>query len=103
MSDIPTPFVLLARITVKQGMINEYLSIAEEADKVVKRTKEGMLFQNFDADPDDPHKFVWTEVYRKSENFYSMWIIRLCRIMSRNIVTWPRISQLKFMEMFLKL
>lgn len=39
MSDIPTPFVLLARITVKQGMINEYLSIAEEADKAVKRTE----------------------------------------------------------------
>ena len=28
-----------------------------------------MLFNNFDADPDDPHKFVWTEVYRKSEDF----------------------------------
>lgn len=69
MSDIPSPFVLLARITVKQGMINEYLSIAEEADKAVKRTEEGMLFHNFDADPDDPNKFVWTEVYRRSEDF----------------------------------
>ena len=28
-----------------------------------------MLFHNFNSDPDDPHKFVWTEVYRKSEDF----------------------------------
>ena len=69
MADCGTPFVLLARITVKEGMVNEYLSIAAEADKAVEKTEEGMLFHNFDADPDDPHKFVWTEVYCKSEDF----------------------------------
>ena len=69
MADCGTPFVLLARITVKEGMVNEYLPIAAEADKAVEKTEEGMLFHNFDADPDDPHKFVWTEVYRKSEDF----------------------------------
>ena len=69
MADCGTPFVLLARITVKEAMVNEYLSIAAEADKAVEKTEEGMLFHNFDADPDDPHKFVWTEVYRKSEDF----------------------------------
>ena len=69
MADCSTPFVLLARITVKEGMVNEYLSIAAEADKAVEKTEEGMLFHNFDADPDDPNKFVWTEVYRKSEDF----------------------------------
>ena len=45
------------------------LAIAEEADKAVEKTEEGMLFHNFDADPDDPNKFVWTEVYRRSEDF----------------------------------
>ena len=35
-ADGGTPFVLLARITVK----------------------DGMLFDNFDADPDDQNKFV---------------------------------------------
>ena len=69
MADCGTPFVLLAKITVKEGMVNEYLSIAAEADKAVEKTEEGMLFHNFDADPDDPNKFVWTEVYRKSEDF----------------------------------
>ena len=69
MADCGTPFVLLTRITVKEGMVNEDLSIAAEADKAVEKTEEGMLFHNFDADPDDPNKFVWTEVYRKSEDF----------------------------------
>ena len=69
MIDGENPFVILARITVKDGMVNDYLAIAEEADKAVERTEEGMLFHNFDADPNDPNKFVWKEVYRKSEDF----------------------------------
>ena len=28
-----------------------------------------MLFHSFDRDPYDQHKFVWTEVYRKSDDF----------------------------------
>ena len=60
---------MLARITVKEGMVDKYLEIAEAADKAVEKTEEGMLFHNFDRDPDDPHKFVWTEVYRRSDNF----------------------------------
>ena len=63
------PFVIIARVTVKDGMFNNYLTIAKEADKAVEATEEGMLFHNFDADPNDPNKFVWTEVYRKSEDF----------------------------------
>ena len=69
MTDGETPFVLLARITVKEGMVDEYLKIAEEVDKAVEKTEEGMLFHSFDRDPDDQHKFVWTEVYRKSDDF----------------------------------
>ena len=69
MIDGENPFIILARITVKEGLVNDYLAIAEEADKAVERTEEGMLFHNFDADPDDPNKFVWTEVYRRSEDF----------------------------------
>ena len=63
------PFVLLARITVKEGMVDAYLEIAEEVDKAVEKTEEGMLFHSFDRDPDDQHKFVWTEVYRNSDDF----------------------------------
>ena len=69
MSDSENPFVLLARITVKEGMVDAYLEIAEEVDRAVEKTEEGMLLHTFDRDPDDPHKFVWTEVYRKSDDF----------------------------------
>ena len=69
MTDTPNPVVLLARITVKQGMITEYLSIAAKADKAVEKTEERMLLHNFDLEPNDQHKYVWTKVYRKSENF----------------------------------
>ena len=69
MTDSENPFVLLARITVKEGMIDAYLEIAEKVDKSVEKTEEGMLFHSFDRDPDDQHKFVWTEVYRKSDDF----------------------------------
>ena len=69
MTDSENPFILLARITVKEGMIVAYLEIAEKVDKSVKNTEEGMLFHSFDRDPDDQHKFVWTEVYRKSDDF----------------------------------
>ena len=69
MVDGENPFVLLARITIMEGMVNDCLAIAKEADKAVEATEEGMLFHNFDRDPDDPNKFVWTEVYRKSEDF----------------------------------
>ena len=69
MSDSENPFVLLARITVKEGMVDAYLEIAEEVGRTVEKTEEGMLLHTFDRDPDDPHKFVWTEVYRKSDDF----------------------------------
>ena len=61
------PFLLIARIGVKENMIEEYLSIAEEVDNAVQESEPGMLFHNFDKDPDDPLGFVWSEVYTDSE------------------------------------
>ena len=61
------PFLLIARIGVKENMIEEYLAIAEEVDNAVQESEPGMLFHNFDKDPDDPLGFVWSEVYTGSE------------------------------------
>ena len=61
------PFLLIARIGVKENMIEEYLAIAEEVDNAVHESEPGMLFHNFDKDPDDPLGFVWSEVYTDSE------------------------------------
>jgi len=61
------PFLLIARIGVKENMIEEYLAIAEEVDNAVHESEPGMLFHNFDKDPDDPLGFVWSEVYTDSD------------------------------------
>ena len=67
--DGQNPFILIARIQVKAGMVEEYLEIADEVDKAVESSEPGMLFHNFDADPDDPLAFTWTEVYSNSNAF----------------------------------
>ena len=63
------PFILIARIHVKEGMVEQYLDIANEVDNAVELSEPGMLFHNFDADPDDPLAFTWTEVYSNSDAF----------------------------------
>ena len=68
-ADGNNPFILIARIYVKEGMVEEYLDIANEVDNAVELSEPGMLFHNFDADPEDPLAFTWTEVYSNSEAF----------------------------------
>jgi len=63
-----SPFVLIARVRVSPGKVDDYLAIAAEADAAVEKTEPGMLMHNFDADPDDPLQFTWTEIYRDDES-----------------------------------
>ena len=46
-----------------------FAEAAHHDHKSVELTEPGMLFHNFDADPDDPLAFTWTEVYSNSEAF----------------------------------
>ena len=64
MRDSDKPFVLLARVKVKEGKVDEYLKAAAEVDAAVEQSEPGMLFHNFDADPTDHRVFTWTEVYQ---------------------------------------
>ena len=59
-----TPFVLIARIMVKSGKVEEYMKIASTVDEAVEKTEPGMLFHNFDSDPANELKFVRTEIYK---------------------------------------
>ena len=43
------------------------MEIAEEVDKETKRLESGMIFNNFDSDPDDELVFTWSEIYLNSE------------------------------------
>ena len=62
-------FFLSAKITVKQGMIKNFLGIASEVDKAIEQTEKGRLFYKFASAHDYLRKFVRTKVYRKSEVF----------------------------------
>ncbi len=61
------PFILIARIRVKEGKVDEYIKIAKEADDAVNASEPDMLIHTFDQDPSDPLEFTWSEVYRTSE------------------------------------
>jgi len=60
------PFILIARIQVKPGMVEDYLEIANDVDLITEQEEPGMLMHNFDQDPTDPLKFTWSEVYENS-------------------------------------
>ncbi len=62
-----TPFMLLAKLKVKEDKVEEYLEIADKTDKAVEADEPGMLHHTFDQDPDDPLRFVWSEVYKNDD------------------------------------
>ena len=64
-----TPFMLIARLKVKEGTVNEYFEIADKTDKAVEASEPGMLHHTFDQDPEDPLSFVWSEVFKNDEAF----------------------------------
>ena len=64
-----TPFILLAKITVKEDKVSEYLELADKTDKAVEAVEPGMLHHTFDQDPDDPLRFVWSEFFKNDDAF----------------------------------
>ena len=67
--DSSTPFMLLARIHVKPGCVEDYLELARATDAAVENSEPGMLHHTFDQDPEDPLAFVWSEVYADDAAF----------------------------------
>ena len=61
--------MLLARIHVKPGCVDQYLELARMTDVAVQSSEPGMLHHTFDQDPEDPQAFVWSEVYANDEAF----------------------------------
>jgi len=59
--------MLLAKLKVKEDKVAEYLEIADKTDKAVEAGKPEMLHHTFDQDPDDPLRFVWSEVYKNDD------------------------------------
>ncbi len=67
--DHSTPFILIARIQVKPGKVEEYLELAIKTDAAVEAFESGMLHHTFDQDPDNPLCFTWSEVYKNDDAF----------------------------------
>ncbi len=64
-----SPFILLARIEVKPGKVEEYLELAAKTDAAVEASEPGMLHHTFDQDPENQLCFVWSEVYKNDDAF----------------------------------
>ncbi len=64
-----TPFMLIARLKVQEGKVNEYFEIADKTDKAVEESEPGMLHHTFDQDPENPLSFVWSEVFKNDDAF----------------------------------
>ena len=62
-----TPFILLAKLKIREDKVAEYLEIADKTDKAFEAEESGMPHHTFDQDPDDPLIFVWSEVYRNDD------------------------------------
>ena len=67
--DASTPFILIARIKVKPGKVQEYLELATKTDAAVEASEPGMLHHTFDQDPENPLCFTWSEVYKNDHAF----------------------------------
>ena len=67
--DKSTPFMLLERIHVKPGCVDQYLELARVTDETVQSSEPGMIHHTFDQDPDDHQSFMWSEVYANDEAF----------------------------------
>lgn len=63
----PTPFVLIGRLHALPGEAENVIALSAAVDRKVEAGEPGMLLHTFDADPNDPLGFVWTEVYENSD------------------------------------
>ena len=66
-----SPFILVARVKVKEGCRDEYLDLALKTDKLVQDTEPGMLHHTFDVDPEDDRLFCWSEMYLNDAAFFA--------------------------------
>jgi len=65
------PFLLLARIDVMDGKMDEYLQLMKEADDGVNATEPGMLFHTVNIDPEKQNRICWTELYQDDDAFFA--------------------------------
>ena len=50
---------------------NDYLQLAKNTDEAVRESEPGMVHHTFDADPENPLCFVWSELYQNDAEFFA--------------------------------
>ena len=68
-SPSPTAFIVLARIRIKAGCVDDYISMSKATDDLVQRNESGTAHHVFVADPNDPLSFTWAEAFVNDEAF----------------------------------
>lgn len=64
-----TPFLIIARVKVKDEKQKEYIELGKEIDDIVNETEPGMLFHDLNCDSNDSCLFTWTEILKNSTSF----------------------------------
>ena len=64
-----TPFLIIARVKVKDGKQKEYIELGKEIDDIVNETEPGMLFHDLNCASKDSCSFTWTEILKDSSSF----------------------------------
>ena len=93
-----TPFILLAKITVKEDKVSEYLELADKTDKAVEAVEPGMLHHTFDQDPENPLIFVGLRLIRTMKHLSLTWLIQQLVNIYKSIQNLRMILLLKYME-----
>ena len=59
----PAAFIVLARIRIKPGCVDDYISMSKSTDDLVQQNESGTAHHVFVSDPSDPLSFTWAEAF----------------------------------------
>ena len=65
----PAAFIVLARIRIKDGCVDDYIAMSKATDDLVQQHESGTAHHVFVADPKDPLSFTWAEAFVNDEAF----------------------------------
>ena len=68
-SPSPTAFIVLARIRIKAGCVDDYISMSKATDDLVQQNESGTAHHVFVSDPNDHLLFTWAEAFVNDEAF----------------------------------
>ena len=71
-SPSPSAFIVLARIRIKAGCVDDYIAMSKATDDLVQQHESGTAHHVFVSDPQDPLSFTWAEAFVNDEAFLEL-------------------------------